>query len=424
MKTLITFQNVTLIDGTGREPMPDATVGVRDGRIVYAGKARKWQPTLEEDIINLELRGKYVMPGLIDCHVHLSGGGEPDSRFDAADDGAMVLKMLSNARKNLAAGITTVRDLGGWNELEFAVRRSIENGEFTGPRLVLAGRFISISESGADHYKGMYRIADGVEEVRKAAREQVMHGADLVKLGVTGAVLVLDGVPGATHFNSDEIRVAVEEAAKFGRRVAAHAHGIDGIRKAVQAGVHSIEHGTFLYQGPDVIKEMAKRQVYLVPTLKADVDVVEGGASDVPAWIVGKMREVREAALKSVRAARKAGVPIAMGSDAGTPLNYHGENGLEIACMLQAGLKPMECLVAATLTAAQALGREQEIGSIEEGKLADLLVLDRNPLDDLRRIGDKKTIRAVFRGGMLVARQPADSYPKTILAKDCLTVGQ
>ena len=169
---------------------------------------------------------------------------------------------------------------------------------------------------------------------------------------------------------------------------------------------------------------MAKREVYLVPTLKADVDVVEGADSDVPGWIVDKMRETREAALKSVRAARRAGVPIAMGSDAGTPLNFHGQNGLEVVCMQQAGLKPMECLVAATLTAARALGREQELGSIEEGKLADLLVLDKNPLEDLKRLGDRKTIRAVFRDGMLVARQPGDAYPRTILSKDCLTVGQ
>src|SRR5512135_76837 len=167
MNTLTTFQNITLIDGTGRAALPDATVAVRDGKIVYAGKARKWQPSLEEDIINLDFGGKYLLPGLIDCHVHLSGSGEPDSRFDT-DDGAMPLKILSNARKNLAAGITTVRDLGGWNELEFAVRRSIQYGEFSGSRLMLAGRFISITESGADHYEGMYRIADGVEEVCKA----------------------------------------------------------------------------------------------------------------------------------------------------------------------------------------------------------------------------------------------------------------
>ncbi len=430
MNTLIAFQNITLIDGTGREPLPDATVGVRDGKIVYAGTAHKWQPSLEEDIINLDFGGKYLLPGLIDCHVHLSGSGEPDSDFDVHDPAgaqsaaAMALKILSNARKNLAAGITTVRDLGGWNELEFAVRRSIQSGEFSGPRLILAGRFISISESGADHYEGMYRIADGVEEVRKAVREQVMHGADLIKLGVTGAVLVLDGMPGATHFNSEEIRVAVEEAAKFGKRVAAHAHGIDGIRKAVQAGVHSIEHGTYLHQGRDVIDEMARRGTYLVPTLNAGHVMINGDISQVPAWIVDKLRETQEAAVKSLRLAHKAGVPIAMGSDAATPLNYHGENGLEIDCMEKAGLKPMEALVAATLTAAKALGWESRIGSVEEGKLADLLVMDANPLEDLRRLNDKKCIRAVFMDGKLSARQPADSYPRTVLAKDCMTVGQ
>jgi imidazolonepropionase-like amidohydrolase len=430
MNSLVTFQNITLIDGTGQEALADATVAVRDGKIIYAGKARKWQPSLQEDIINLDFGGKYLLPGLIDCHVHLSGSGELDSRFDAEDTGgtqgagSMALKILNNARKNLAAGITTVRDLGGWNELEFAVRSAIQRGEFSGPRLMLAGRFISISESGADHYEGMYRIADGVEQVRKAVREQIRHGADLVKLGVTGAVLVKDGVPGATHFNADEIQVAVEEAAKFGKRVAAHAHGLDGIRKAVQAGVHSIEHGTFLYQGPDVIKEMARRGTYLIPTLKAGLDVIHGDVSNVPTWIVDKMRETQEAAKKSVRLAYKAGVPIAMGSDAATPLNYHGENGLEIHCMHQAGLKPMDALVSATSTAAKALGWEARLGTVEEGKLADLLVMDENPLEDLKRLADKKSIRAVFLNGMLVARQPADAYPRTILARDCLTVGQ
>ncbi len=437
MNTLVAFQNITLIDGTGREPLADATVAVRDGKIIYAGKARKWQPSLEEDIINLDFGGKYLLPGLMDCHVHLSGSGEPDSRFDADDPersrstlkatqgaGSMALKILNNARRNLAAGITTVRDLGGWNELEFAVRHSIQRGEFSGPRLVLAGRFISITESGADHYPGMYRTADGVEEVRKAVREQIQHGADLVKLGVTGAVLVEDGIPGARHFNFDEIRVAVEEAAKFGRRVAAHAHGIDGIRQAVQAGVHSIEHGTFLYQDPEVITEMARRGTFLVPTLKAGLDVIKGGTSKVPQWIVTKMQETQEAAQKSLRLAYKANVPIAMGSDAATPLNYHGENGLEIHCMHQAGLKPMDALVSSTLLAAKALGRDAHLGSIEEGKAADLLVMDQNPLDDLKRLADRKQIRAVFLGGRLVARQPADSYPRTILARDCLTVGQ
>ncbi len=423
MNTLIAFQNITLIDGTGSEPLPNATVAVRDGRIVYAGKAKKWQPSLEEDILNLDFTGKYILPGLIDCHVHLSGSGEPDSQFKV-DDGSMALKILSNARKNLAAGITTVRDLGGWNELEFAVRRALQAGLFCGARLMLAGRFICISESGADYYEGMYRIADGVEEVRKAVREQVRHGADLIKLGVTGAVLVEDGVPGATHFNADEIRVAVEEAAKFGKRVAAHAHGIDGIRKAVQAGVHSIEHGTFLHQDPKVVEEMAKRGTYLVPTLKAGLDVINGDHSKVPQWIVDKLIETQQAAAQSLRLAYQAGVPIAMGSDAATPLNFHGENVLEIYHMQQAGMKPMDALVSATSRAAKALGWEARLGSLEQGKAADLLVMDENPLDDLRRLSDKKLLRAVFQDGKLAAQQPSDAYPRAILARDCLTVGQ
>jgi imidazolonepropionase-like amidohydrolase len=422
LNALIVFQNITLIDGTGREPLPEATVAVREHQIIYAGKAKRWQPSLEEDILNLDFSGKYLLPGLIDCHVHLAGSGEPDGRFHA-DDGAMALRMLNNARKNLAAGITTVRDCGGWNELEFAVRAAVQRGEFTGPRLLLAGRFLSTSESGATQYPGMYRIARGVEGVRKAVREQIRHGADLVKMGVTGAVLIEDDAAGDTHFNSEEIGGAVAEAAKSDRRVAAHAHGIEGIRKAVFAGAHSIEHGTYLHEGPDVIEEMRRRGTFLVPTLKAPRDVVKGDASKLPAWMLDKTREAQEAARKSIRLAYHAGVPIAMGSDASSPFNYHGENGLEVDCMRQAGIKPMDALVSSTLTAAKALGLDSQVGSIEEGKRADLLILDANPLEDLKRLADKKLIRAVFQDGKLVARQPGDVYPRTILARDSLTVG-
>ncbi|HET6822984.1 MAG TPA: amidohydrolase family protein, partial [Anaerolineales bacterium] len=220
MDTLLT--NVTLIDGTGRAPQEHAVIAVRDEKILYAGTATGWSEE-RQGVITLDLGGQFILPGLIDTHVHLAGAGELDSQF-RAEDASMALKMLSNAQKNLAAGITTVRDLGGWNEIEFLVREWIRREEFAGPRMCLAGRFISITEAGADYYEGMYRVADGVDEIRKAVREQVKHGADLIKIGVTGAVLVEHGEPGATHFNVEEIRALVEEAGKFGRRVAAHTH--------------------------------------------------------------------------------------------------------------------------------------------------------------------------------------------------------
>jgi imidazolonepropionase-like amidohydrolase len=189
------------------------------------------------------------------------------------------------------------------------------------------------------------------------------------------------------------------------------------------AGAHSIEHGTYLHEGPDVIDEMRRRGTFLVPTLKADQDILKGNSAKIPAWRLEKTRQVQDSARKSLGAAYQAGVPIAMGSDAATPFNYHGENGLEVYWMQQAGMKPMDALVAATSGAARALGADSWLGSVEGGKRADLLVLDANPLEDLRRLADKKLIRAVFLEGKIVARQPTDSYPRTVLSKDCLAVG-
>ena len=170
----ILLENLTLIDGTGSPPQAGAVLAIGDGKILYAGPSSGWSEVREE-VTTLDLRRQFVLPGLIDAHVHLAGAGEADSQF-AADGGPMALKMLRNARNNLAAGITTVRDLGGWNEIEFVVREWIRRGEFAGPRMCLAGRFISITEAGAEYYEGLYREADGVDEVRKAVRERVGRG--------------------------------------------------------------------------------------------------------------------------------------------------------------------------------------------------------------------------------------------------------
>ena len=334
----------------------------------------------------------------------------------------MALKMLRNAQKNLAAGITTVRDLGGWNEIEFVVREWIRREEFAGPRMCLAGRFISITEAGADYYEGMYRVADGVDEIRKAVREQVMHGADLIKIGVTGAVLVEHGEPGATHFNEEEIQALVEEAGKFGRRVAAHAHGADGIRKAIRAGVGTIEHGTFLYQDPVSIRLMVEDGIFLVPTLKVGWDVILSENPQIPVWIREKNKATQGEAALSLKMAYDAGVPIAMGSDVGTPLNFHGENGLEIYWMAQAGMRPMDAIVAATGNAARALGWEAWLGTLEAGKIADLIVVDSNPLDDLRILADKNHLQFVMKDGQVAACHAGHDLPSALLAKHMLLI--
>lgn len=418
----VLFHNLTLVDGTGRPPVHDARIVLRAEKIEYAGPASGWTDT-GDVAVKLDLEGGFALPGLIDAHVHLAGSGEADSQFRApGGDGAMALKILRNAQRNLAAGITTVRDLGGWNELEFTVREWIRRGEFAGPRMCLAGRFISISEAGADYYEGMYRVADGVDEVRKAVREQVKHGADLVKIGVTGAVLVESGEPGVTHFNLDEIRALVEEAAKFGRRVAAHAHGIDGIRMALEAGVHSIEHGTFLHRDPDAIRFMAGQGVFLVPTLKVGWDVIHANDPAIPEWILEKNRATQDDAERSLKLAYEAGVPIAMGSDVGTPLNVHGENGLEIYWMAQAGMSAMDAIVAATGTSARLLGWESRLGTLEPGKAADLIVLDENPLDDLRLLADRRHLQLVMKDGRIAACHRDHDLPSPLLDRNMLWI--
>jgi len=418
VKTIL--KNCVLIDGTGAEPILDAVVSISDGKISYAGAASGWK---EEDtsVTVFDLRDRYVLPGLIDAHVHLSGSGEADSQF-AVPTGQMALKILSNAQKNLAAGMTTVRDLGGWSELEFDVRRAIQRGEFAGPRMCLAGRFISITEAGADYYAGMYRVADGVDEVIKAVREQVKNGADVIKMGVTGAVLVESGVPGATHFNFDEMQALMNEARKFGKPVAMHAHGIDGIRKAVEAGVDTLEHGTYLHQDPKVIEQMAERGVFLVPTLKVGWDIILAENSNIPDWIIQKNKESQGDAERSLKMAYEAGAHIAMGSDVGTPLNYHGENALEVYWMHKAGLSAMDALVAATGKAAKALGWDSWMGTLEVGKVADLIVHAKNPLEDLRVLADKESMQFVMKDGMIAVCHPGNDLPKELFGKHVLTI--
>jgi imidazolonepropionase-like amidohydrolase len=244
---------------------------------------------------------------------------------------------------------------------------------------------------------------EGVEwQERKAAREQLKAGADLIKVMASGAVLTPGEKPGAPQYDVEEMRVAVEEAEKVGKSVAAHAHGAQAIHNAVRAGVWTIEHGTYLAQDPEIVDRMAEQEVLLIPTLKSLHDLLDHKADGVPRWAIEKGHRNRRSLVRSVRLAQERGVTIAMGTDAGTPYNYHGENALELVLMVEAGLSPMEAIVASTRNAAQALGQQEKLGTVEQGKLADLVVVRSNPLADVKTLTHKDNIETVFVGGQKV----------------------
>src|SRR5258708_2057494 len=412
----IALKHMTLVDGTGRPPLENALLVLRDGRIDAVGDAAKWQS--DEPMTTLDLSGHTVLPGLIDCHVHLAMDGPADSKLHG-ETAWTTLLVLEHEQNNLTAGFTTVRDVGGRHGLEFSVRRAIQQGLWAGPRMQLAGKLLSITSAGAEHYDGMYREADGVDEVRKATREQLKAGADLIKVLATGAVLTPNEQPGAVQFGPDELAVVVEEASKVGKIVAAHAHGLQGIRNAVNAGVRTIEHGTYLHRDERLMATMAERGVFLVPTLKPGFDVLSGDRPDVPTWIREKLKEVQDDAMRSVEQALQFGIPIAMGSDAATPYNYHGDNAMELVWIGEAGLSPMQTIVATTANAAQALGWDTWLGTLEPGKVADLVVVNGNPLENMRLLADRRNIKFIFKDGQIVA-QPATTslseVPESLLS--------
>ena len=342
-----------------------------------------------------------MLPGLIDLHVHLSDAGLPDARVQDGDAASLrTLRMADHARRTLAAGVTTVRDVGGRDHLEFGLRRAAAEGLVRTPRLVLAGKIVSMTTPGAASWRGMYREADGPSEVMKAVREQVRAGADVIKVMATGAVLSPGHErPGVAQFTIEELRAAIETAHGLGCRVAAHAHGSEGIRRAVEAGVDTIEHGTHLHEDPAIAEVMARRGVFLVPTLKALAKIAEPEAPGIPEAIVAKARERRADRDATFRLALDRGAPIAMGTDAATPFNRHGENATELTLMVALGMTPLAAIAAATGSAARALGRD-DVGVLAPGRLADIAIWEGDPDRDVTVL--ERAPRAVFLGGARV----------------------
>ena len=387
------FRNALLFDGSGAPPRPGVDVLIEGGRIAAVGR----DATARRDADVIDLGGRTLMPGLIDCHVHLTFPGNPEDAGQAPTTPAPVFawNASENARRTLEAGVTAVRDLGARDSVSILLRDAIDAGRLPGPRVRAAGHAICMT---GGHGWWIGREADGVDDVRRAVREQLRAGADCIKLIATGGVMTPRVDPRSPQLTEDELRAGVEEAHKAFVRVGSHAQATAGIKNAVRAGVDSIEHGLFL--DDEAVEEMRARGTFLVPTLSAPHNISEFGiGAGVPAYMVEKSDRARAAHRESFRLALRAGVRIAMGTDAGTPFNRHGDNAYEIVLMVENGMAPRDALVAATRTAAELLDLLDHTGTVEPGKSADLLILDGDPLEDVRVLTQRERIAGVLKGG-------------------------
>jgi imidazolonepropionase-like amidohydrolase len=393
------FSGGRVFDGTGAPPAP-ADVVVENGRFVEIGTR------VDGDQV-VDLAGRTILPGLFDCHSHVVFSHADTWRFVNTPFSYPFYEAIGNLGATLDVGITTVRDAGG---ADLGLQQAVADGLVRGPRLRISLTMLSQTGGHGDEwypsgshigvvYPGMpSAIVDGPDEMRRKVRELIRAGANQIKVATSGGVLSPRDDPRHGHFRDDELAVLVAEADAAGIHVMAHAQGAPGIKAAIRAGIRSIEHG--IYLDDEAIEMMLARGTFLVPTLVAPhgvIEAVEAGAS-IPEPIVRKARAVLEVHRQAFRRAVEAGVRIAMGTDSGvTP---HGQNLRELALMVEGGMSPTDVLVATTRTAAELLGLADELGTIEVGKRADLVVVDGDPLDF---DGLSKRIAAVYQDGRLVS---------------------
>ncbi|HEX5936528.1 MAG TPA: amidohydrolase family protein [Actinomycetota bacterium] len=324
--------------------------------------------------------GRTLLPGLIDVHVHLQWDGSADTEQETRElrtPGHAAIKAVVNAKRQLDAGVTTVRDLGGMGAASIDVARAVAAGLVPGPRILAAGQALTVT-GGHGHAIALSREVDGVDGVRAAVREEIRAGATTIKLIATGGVLTPDIPATFTAFTPEELAAGVREAHERGLPVAAHAIGAEGIRAAVLAGVDSIEHCNQLT--PATAREMAARGTFRSPTICAIRGILDHD-DRVPDYAAAKAREIGEDSERSHRTAIAAGVRHVCGTDAGTPFNVHGNAAQEIVHMVDWGMRPLDALRAATANGADLL-RLPDTGTIEQGKRADLLLVDGDPADD------------------------------------------
>jgi imidazolonepropionase-like amidohydrolase len=403
------IKNATLIDGTGKDPVQNAAVLIKDNQIVEVGT----QDTVKvpnEEVKVIDAQGGYLLPGMIDTHVHMMFEVKDMRETLVTPFALQFYQAIEYLKRTLNVGITSVRDAGF---TDYGVKVAVEQGLIKGPRMqvsinpltITGGHGDSWMRSGMDvtrqSYPGMPSgLCDGPEQVRKKVREMLRAGADIIKVHATGGVMSPTDHPEFTQFSEEELSIIVQEAAfRRGVKVMAHAQGAEGVKNAVRAGIHSIEHGIFL--DDEAIELMLKKGTYLVPTLLAPVSVLEASekTDDMPEYAVAKAREVVDIHRESVAKAYKAGVKIAMGTDAG--VMPHGTNLRELGLMCGIGMSPMEALVATTKVAAECMGWGDRVGTLEKGKAADFVVVKTNPLENIRSLEDERNIILVAKDGVI-----------------------
>jgi imidazolonepropionase-like amidohydrolase len=387
-----------LVDPKSLKVLTEMTIIV-EGNIIADVQKGYISPAMNDQIIDLKKRT--VMPGLIDCHVHLEGETTSDQvkefRQNIAD---IAFESTVYAKTTLMAGFTTVRDVGGVG-VNIALRNAIRNGIVIGPRIYTSGRAISSTGGHADPTVGyrndlmgdpgpMEGVANGREECIKAVRERYKEGADLIKITASGGVLSLEKDGSGPQFSEEEIRAIVETANDYGMRVAAHAHGAEAMKRAIRAGVTSIEHGS--YMDDEDISLFIKYKVWYVPTIIAGKSVSDSALKPgyFPPLITTKAVTIGPHMMGTFSKAYKAGVKIAFGTDAG--VYAHGKNWMEMMYMNEAGMPPLEVIRSATVSASELIGINEKTGSIEKGKWADIVAVDGDPTQDIRVMGKMKFV--------------------------------
>lgn len=399
------LKNINLIDGTGNDIQKNIDIKIENNVIAEIGK------NLNGDDV-IEGNGQYLLPGMIDSHVHVMLEMEPLENRLSTPFSYNFYKAIDHLKRTVDAGVTTVRDALG---ADLGLKEAVNDGIVLGPRLqisinaltITGGHGDSYTKSGIhlpllqDGYPGMPSgLCDGAIEVRKKAREMLRAGADVLKVHATGGVTSATDHPDYTQFSVEELKVIVEEAQfRNNRKVMAHAQGLQGVKQCIEAGIHSIEHG--IYLDDEAVKLMKEKDMYLVPTLLAPLSVIEFAAElGMSENSINKSKQVMQDHIESFKKAHQAGVKIAMGTDAG--VFKHGTNLRELELMVEHGMTEMEAIVSSTKTAAECLGYDEELGTIEEGKKADFILLEQNPLDDIAVLRDPNKIKVVAIDGKIV----------------------